>query len=74
GRLRATPHRVVNPPPTAGVHGRRLSLVYFHHPDLDVEVAPLIDGPRDFAPIVARDWIEQRQYRYQRDGVSDLLA
>jgi hypothetical protein len=48
--------------------------VYFHHPDLAVEVAPVVDGPREFAPIVARDWIEQRQYRYQRDGISDLLA
>jgi hypothetical protein len=37
-------------------------------------VVPANDGPRQFAPIVARDWIEQRQYRYQRDGVSDLLA
>jgi isopenicillin N synthase-like dioxygenase len=74
GRLRATPHRVVNPPAGAGAQGRRLSVVYFHHPDLAVEVAPVVDGPREFAPIVARDWIEQRQYRYQRDGISDLLA
>jgi isopenicillin N synthase-like dioxygenase len=74
GRLRATPHRVVNPPATAGERGRRLSIVYFHHPDLDAVVAPAIDGPREFAPIVTRDWVEQRQYRYQRDGISDLSA
>ena len=74
GRLRATPHRVVNPPAGAGADGRRLSIVYFHHPDLDAEVAPVIAGPREFEPIVARDWIERRQYRYQQDGISDLLA
>jgi isopenicillin N synthase-like dioxygenase len=74
GRLRATPHRVVNPPLDAGEDGRRLSLVYFHHPDLDVVVGPASDGPRPLPPIVARDWIEQRQGRYQRAGISDLLA
>jgi isopenicillin N synthase-like dioxygenase len=73
GRLRATPHRVVNPPLDAREHGRRLSLVYFHHPDLDVVVGPATDGPRPLPPIVARDWIEQRQGRYQHDGVSDLV-
>ena len=73
GRLRATPHRVVNPPLDAGEGGRRLSLVYFHHPDLDVVVAPATDGPRPLPPVVARDWIEHRQARYQRDGVSDLV-
>jgi isopenicillin N synthase-like dioxygenase len=73
GRLRATPHRVVNPPLDAGDAGRRLSLVYFHHPDLDVVVGPATDGPRPLPPIVARDWIEHRQGRYQRDGVSDLV-
>ncbi len=73
GRLRATPHRVVNPPLDAGEAGRRLSLVYFHHPDLDAVVGPATDGPRPLPPIVARDWIEHRQGRYQRDGVSDLV-
>jgi isopenicillin N synthase-like dioxygenase len=71
GRLRATPHRVVNPPRHAA--GRRLSLVYFHHPDLDALVGPATDGPRELAPVVARKWIEQRQRRYQEDGVSDLV-
>ncbi|HEY3672706.1 MAG TPA: 2OG-Fe(II) oxygenase family protein [Acidimicrobiia bacterium] len=73
GRLRATPHRVVNPPLDAGEGGRRLSLVYFHHPDLDAVVAPSTEGPKPLPPIVARDWIEHRQVRYQRDGVSDLV-
>ncbi len=74
GRLRATPHRVVNPPADTGAAGRRLSLVWFHHPDLDTVVGPALDGPRPRAPVVAREWIEQRQGRYQHDGVSDLLA
>jgi isopenicillin N synthase-like dioxygenase len=73
GRLRATPHRVVNPPADAGEDGRRLSLVYFHHPDLDTTVGPATDGPAPRPPIRARDWIEQRQGRYQEDGISDLL-
>ena len=73
GRVRATPHRVVNPPLDAGEDGRRLSLVYFHHPDLDALVAPATDGPRPLPAIRARDWIEHRQGRYQRDGVSDLV-
>jgi isopenicillin N synthase-like dioxygenase len=73
GRLRATPHRVVNPPLDVGDAGRRLSLVYFHQPDLDTVVAPATDGPRPLPPMVARDWIEQRQHRYEQDGVSDLV-
>jgi isopenicillin N synthase-like dioxygenase len=73
GRLRATPHRVVNPPLDAGEDGRRLSLVYFHHPHLDAVVGPATDGPKPLPPIVAREWIEPRQDRYQRDGVSDLV-
>jgi isopenicillin N synthase-like dioxygenase len=73
GRLRATPHRVVNPPLGTGDAGRRLSIVYFHHPDLDSVVAPATDGPRPLSPVLARDWIEQRQGRYQQDGVSDLV-
>lgn len=63
GRLRATPHRVVNPPLEVGEGGRRLSIVYFHQPDLDSTVAPATDGPRPLPPIRARDWIEQRQTR-----------
>jgi len=74
GQVRVAPHRVVNPPLGAGEAGRRLSLVYFHHPDLETVVAPAVDGPRPQAPIRARDWIEQRQGRYQRDGISDLLG
>jgi isopenicillin N synthase-like dioxygenase len=73
GRLRATPHRVVNPPLDAGEDGRRLSIVYFHQPDLDSVVAPATEGPRMLPPILACDWIEQRQGRYSRDGVSDLV-
>jgi len=67
GQLRATPHRVVNPPLDAGLAGRRLSLVYFHHPDLDTVVAPRIAGDR-YPPVRAGDHVAARQERYRREG------
>jgi isopenicillin N synthase-like dioxygenase len=33
-------HRVANPPRTVAAESRRTSIVYFHYPDLDVEVTP----------------------------------
>jgi isopenicillin N synthase-like dioxygenase len=33
-------HRVANPPRTSAAESRRTSIVYFHYPDLDVEVTP----------------------------------
>jgi isopenicillin N synthase-like dioxygenase len=35
----STLHRVVNPPEAMGAQARRLSLVFFHHPNYDAEVA-----------------------------------
>lgn len=77
GRLRATPHRVVNPPAGAGDAARRLSLVYFHHPRLDllVETSPVEgtpDGVRIYEPVVAGEWVMGRQERYRRDGGGSL--
>ena len=35
----STLHRVVNPPEAEAARARRLSLVFFHHPNYDAEVA-----------------------------------
>ncbi len=40
GVLRANIHRVVNPPRGLGALSRRLSVVYFHYPDLDTTIVP----------------------------------
>jgi len=40
-RWRSTVHRVVNPPREAGISARRLSVVFFHHPNEDAIVACL---------------------------------
>ena len=79
GRLRATPHRVVNPPSGAGERARRLSLVYFHHPRLDLVVRPSegTGSPESarttaYEPVVAGDWVMARQDRYRRDGGGSL--
>ena len=66
GRLRATPHRVVNPPAGAGEIGRRLSIVYFHQPRLDCIVVP-VAGDRDaYAAVGAGDHVTDRQDAYRR--------
>ncbi len=41
GHWKATLHRVVNPPPEQADISRRLSLVYFHNPNYDAEIAAL---------------------------------
>ena len=66
GRLRATPHRVVNPPTGLGEASRRLSIVYFHQPRLDFVVVP-VTGDRDAYPAVAAgDHVTSRQEAYRR--------
>ncbi|MGO8914344.1 MAG: isopenicillin N synthase family dioxygenase [Stellaceae bacterium] len=40
-RWRATLHRVVNPPPALAALSRRQSLVFFHNPNYDAEIACL---------------------------------
>ncbi len=39
-RIRANVHRVVNPPPALAATTERISVVFFHHPDLSTEVRP----------------------------------
>jgi isopenicillin N synthase-like dioxygenase len=40
----STLHRVVNPPADAGAGARRQSLVFFHNPNYDAEIASLVPG------------------------------
>lgn len=68
GRVRATRHRVVNPPPGAGPSGRRLSLVYFHHPRLDAVVTAVGPDADRYPPVVAGEYVAGRQVAYRRDG------
>lgn len=51
----STLHRVVNPPVEAATGSRRISLVFFHQPNYDAEVACLptcasVEGPAKYAP------------------------
>jgi isopenicillin N synthase-like dioxygenase len=69
----------VNPPSGAGERARRLSLVYFHHPRLDLVVRPSegTGSPESarttaYEPVVAGDWVMARQDRYRRDGGGSL--
>ena len=66
GRIRATPHRVVNPPPGAGEAGRRLSIVYFHQPRLDCVVVPVAGDREAYSAIAAGDHVTDRQDAYRR--------
>jgi isopenicillin N synthase-like dioxygenase len=80
-RIRANVHRVVNPPATVGaaggtggagggatgaVDGERMSVVFFHHPDLSADVRPapscMRPGQRDVRPVNARAHVVSRQY------------
>jgi isopenicillin N synthase-like dioxygenase len=54
----STLHRVVNPPETVAARARRLSLVFFHHPNYDAEVACIptctdADNPPRYPPVKA---------------------
>lgn len=57
GRIPANRHRVVNPPPGTPPSARR-SLVFFHHPNPDIWVAPVVG---EGAGISAVDHIMTRQ-------------
>jgi len=66
GRLRATPHRVVNPPPGLGEASRRLSIVYFHQPRLDFVVVPVTGDRGAYPAVAAGDHVTSRQDAYRR--------
>lgn len=65
-RIRANVHRVVNPPAPVAAAAERMSLVFFHHPDLAVDVRPapscLRPGQRETRPVNARTHVLRRQY------------
>lgn len=68
----STLHRVVNPPPAQTNDSRRLSLVFFHHPNQDavVECIPTCataDNPAKYPPIGAGDYIMEK-FAKQRVG------
>ncbi len=56
----STLHRVVNPPADAGAAARRLSLVFFHNPNHDAEIASLIeDEPAKYAPTTSGEHLRR---------------
>lgn len=65
GSIPANNHRVVNPPRTTdAAHTDRYSVVFFHHPDLETWVAPVIAQAGDTAMTgtTARDHVMERQH------------
>jgi isopenicillin N synthase-like dioxygenase len=72
-RWRSTLHRIVNPPLESGEAARRLSIVYFHHPNADalIECIPSCadaQHPAKYAPIIAGEHL--RRKLQQVDSVS----
>jgi isopenicillin N synthase-like dioxygenase len=56
----STLHRVVNPPADAGAGSRRQSLVFFHNPNYDAEVANLVaDQPAKYPPTTSGDHLRR---------------
>lgn len=49
GRAIATKHRVVNPPPERLAGGARTSVVFFHLPNWNCPLRPVVPGPIDHA-------------------------
>jgi isopenicillin N synthase-like dioxygenase len=69
----STLHRVVNPPVSAGADSRRLSLVFFHHPNEDalIECIPTCasaDAPAKYPPITAGDHIMEKFAKQRADS------
>lgn len=65
----STVHRVANPDPTAGLAGRRLSLIYFHQPNPDalIECIPTcvsFDTPAKYRPVLAGEYITAKIARH----------
>ncbi|MGF7238422.1 MAG: 2OG-Fe(II) oxygenase family protein [Frankia sp.] len=65
-RIRANVHRVVNPPAALAATTERISVVFFHHPDLSTEVrpAPSVRRPdqREGRPVHAGAHVISRQF------------
>jgi len=57
-RFVSNPHRVAIPPTDAGTASDRLSVVFFHHPNYDAEIACIqtcadAGNPPKYAPVVS---------------------
>jgi isopenicillin N synthase-like dioxygenase len=66
----STLHRVANPPEDAGGGTRRLSIVFFHHPNYDalIECLPTCKAPGEpakYEPVTVADYyaMKKRQQR-----------
>jgi isopenicillin N synthase-like dioxygenase len=64
-RWRSTLHRVVNPPLESGEASRRLSIVYFHHPNHDALIKCIpsctdAQHPPKYAPVVAGEHLRRK--------------
>ncbi len=56
----STLHRVVNPPAGSGEDSRRLSLVFFHNPNHDAQIANLVaDQPARYPPTTSGDHLRR---------------
>jgi isopenicillin N synthase-like dioxygenase len=69
----STLHRVVNPPPEALGGNRRLSIVFFHHPNYDtvIECLPTCQGPSEtakYAPVTVAEYYALK--RQQQKGAA----
>lgn len=69
----STLHRVVNPPPGQAGDSRRLSLVFFHHPNQDavIECIPTCaspDNPAKYPPITAGEHIMEKFAKQRADS------
>lgn len=56
----STLHRVVNPRADAGAEARRQSLVFFHNPNHDAEIASLVPGAARHAPTTSGEYLRRR--------------
>jgi isopenicillin N synthase-like dioxygenase len=54
-------HRVVNPPPDAGLAAQRISIAFFHHPNYDARVECVSPaGQAKYPPVLSGDYRTQK--------------
>jgi isopenicillin N synthase-like dioxygenase len=68
--LKATPHRVVNPRGQEA-NEDRYAIVYFYHAHPLVEIKSLVPSERNFQPIPAHAWLQQRIDQISRSNVAE---
>ncbi len=67
----STLHRVVNPPLEAGAASRRQSLVFFHNPNLDAEIASLVPGDAKYPVTTSGEHLRSRFVATQNPAAKD---